>query len=157
MFDTTSFSVYGEYEGLDCKPAIEINLGHPKDGRGDLKQFVISMVTNQCGIPLFVQAHSGNKSNKKTLNLSTLSLDHLGIVVAIFDAFGISEVIDEFIPKARKCKLGHSAIIKAFIINELGFVKRRLYLFPSYFENLALLPNESGSCSSGATIRSGII
>jgi transposase len=25
------------------------------------------MVTNQCGIPLFVQAHSGNKSDKKTL------------------------------------------------------------------------------------------
>jgi len=65
--DTTSFSVHGEYEGLDCKPAIEIVFGHPKDGRWDLKQFVISMVTNQCGIPLFVQAHSGNKSDKKTL------------------------------------------------------------------------------------------
>lgn len=25
------------------------------------------MVTNQCGIPLFVQAHSGNKSDKKTI------------------------------------------------------------------------------------------
>ena len=65
--DTTSFSVHGEYEGLDCKPAIEITFGHPKDGRWDLKRFVISMVTNQCGIPLFVQAHSGNKSDKKTL------------------------------------------------------------------------------------------
>ncbi len=65
--DTTSFSVHGEYEGPDCNPAMEITLGHPKDGRWDLKQFVVSMVTNQCGIPLFVQAHSGNKSDKKTI------------------------------------------------------------------------------------------
>jgi hypothetical protein len=63
--DTTSFSVHGQYEGDDCQPAIEITLGHPKDGRWDLKQFVLAMVTNQCGIPLFVQAHSGNKSDKK--------------------------------------------------------------------------------------------
>jgi len=65
--DTTSFGVHGDYEGLDCKPAMEITLGHPKDGRWDLKQFIVSMVTNQCGIPLFVKAHSGNKSDKKTL------------------------------------------------------------------------------------------
>jgi transposase len=65
--DTTSFSVHGQYEGDDCQNAIEITLGHPKDGRWDLKQFVLSMVTNQCGIPLFVQAHSGNKSDKKTI------------------------------------------------------------------------------------------
>jgi transposase len=25
------------------------------------------MVTNQCGIPLFIQAHPGNKSDKKTI------------------------------------------------------------------------------------------
>ena len=38
-----------------------------EDGRWDLKQFIMSMITNQCGIPLFVQAHSGNKSDKKTI------------------------------------------------------------------------------------------
>jgi len=72
------------------------------------------------------------------MKLSTLSLDHLGLVAAIFDALGISEVIDELIPKTRDCKLSHSSIIKALIINGLGFVERRLYIFPSYFENLAL-------------------
>jgi transposase len=65
--DTTSFSVHGEYEGDDCMPAIEITIGHPKDGRWDLNQFVLSLVSNQHGIPLFVRAHSGNKSDKKTL------------------------------------------------------------------------------------------
>jgi len=65
--DTTSFSVHGEYEGDDGMPAIEIVLGHPKDGRWDLKQFVLAMVSNQHGMPLFVQAHSGNKSDKKSI------------------------------------------------------------------------------------------
>ena len=60
------------------------------------------------------------------MKLSTLSLDHLGLVAAIFDALGISEVIDGLIPKTRDCKLSHSAIIKALIINGLGFVERRL-------------------------------
>ncbi len=65
--DTTSFGVHGKYEGDDCRPAIEITLGHPKDGRMNLKQFIVSMISNQHGVPLFVQAHSGNKSDKKTI------------------------------------------------------------------------------------------
>jgi transposase len=72
--DTTSFSVHGGYEGDDCMPAIEITIGHPKDGRWDLNQFVLSLVSNQHGIPLFVKAHSGNKSDKKTLIETILEL-----------------------------------------------------------------------------------
>ena len=33
----------------------------------DLNQYVLSMVSNQNGIPLFVKAHSGNSSDKKTI------------------------------------------------------------------------------------------
>jgi len=86
--DTTSFSVHGEYEGYDGTPAIEIVLGHPKDGRWDLKQFVLAMVSNQHGMPLFVQAHSGNKSDKKSIMESiqyireNLDLDDKVIYVA---------------------------------------------------------------------------
>ena len=68
--DTTSFNVHGEYESddeEDERKSIEITLGHSKDGRMDLNQFVLSMVSNQHGIPLFVQAHSGNSSDKKTI------------------------------------------------------------------------------------------
>jgi len=72
--DTTSFSVHGQYEGDDSQPAIEIALGHPKNGRWDLKQFIVSMVTNQYGIPLFVQAHSGNASDKKTIVQTIMKL-----------------------------------------------------------------------------------
>ena len=66
--DTTSFSVHGEYDtnGDDFK-TIQITYGHNKDHRNDLKQFVLSMVTNQHGIPLFVQPYSGNESDKKIL------------------------------------------------------------------------------------------
>ena len=72
------------------------------------------------------------------MDIATLSLDHLGIVAGIFDQLGISQVIDEAIPKNRDHKLPHSEIIKGLILNGLGFVERRLYIFPSYFENLAL-------------------
>jgi transposase len=66
--DTTSFSVHGDYESDEEEPtSIQITLGHSKDGRMDLNQYVLSMVSNQNGIPLFVKAHSGNSSDKKTI------------------------------------------------------------------------------------------
>ncbi|HPY61400.1 MAG TPA: IS1634 family transposase [Methanospirillum sp.] len=65
--DTTSFSVYGDYDEEDKTEEIRITKGHPKDGRWDLNQFVFGMATNQHGIPLFVKTFSGNESDKKTL------------------------------------------------------------------------------------------
>ena len=72
--DTTSFSVQGNYEGPSGQNAIEITLGHSKDGRMDLKQFVLGLVTNQDGIPLFAKAHSGNASDKNTIMESFLKI-----------------------------------------------------------------------------------
>jgi len=66
--DTTNFSLYGNYENRDPElNTIEITYGHPKDMRWDLKRFVLSMVCNQEGIPLFVETLSGNASDKTTL------------------------------------------------------------------------------------------
>jgi transposase len=66
--DTTNFSVHGDYENPNPDlNTIEITYGHPKDKRWDLKRFVLSMVCNQEGIPLFVKALSGNASDKTTL------------------------------------------------------------------------------------------
>lgn len=66
--DTTTFSVHGEYEPDDDDfRTIQITYGHNKDHRWDLKQFVLAMVTNQHGIPLFTQPYSGNESDKKIL------------------------------------------------------------------------------------------
>jgi len=66
--DTTSFSVHGDYDNEEENfRNIQITYGHNKDLRWDLKQFVLSMVTNQHGIPLFTQPYSGNESDKKIL------------------------------------------------------------------------------------------
>jgi transposase len=65
--DTTSVSVHGNYEHIDGTPAIQITYGHNKDNRPDLKQFVLSTITNQHGIPLFAKTYSGNASDKKNL------------------------------------------------------------------------------------------
>jgi len=72
--DTTSFSVHGSYEGFNGGRSIEITLGHSKDSRMDLKQFVLSLVTNQDGIPLFAKAHSGNASDRNTIIESFLKI-----------------------------------------------------------------------------------
>ena len=66
--DTTNFSLHGNYKNRDPElNTIEITYGHPKDMRWDLKRYVLSMVCNQGGIPLFVEALSGNASDKTTL------------------------------------------------------------------------------------------
>jgi transposase len=65
--DTTNFNVYGDYDSDSNTEKIEIIYGHPKDGRCDLKRFVLGMATNQYGIPLMLQTFSGNESDKKSL------------------------------------------------------------------------------------------
>ena len=65
--DTTTFSVYGDYDNDEDFDTIKITHGHNKDHRWDLKQFVLAMVTNQHGIPLFTQPYSGNESDRKIL------------------------------------------------------------------------------------------
>jgi transposase len=67
--DTTNFSVHGKYKGdaPDGTDSIKITFGYAKDKRKDLKRFVMGLVANQFGIPLFTEAYDGNKSDKETL------------------------------------------------------------------------------------------
>ena len=46
-------------------------------------------------------------------------------------------MIDEALPKTRDHMLPHSAVIKAMLLNGLGFNERRLYLFSRFYDNLA--------------------
>lgn len=64
--DTTSISVHGKYENSeDEEIPIEITYGHPKDGRPDLKQYMISLITvSKSSIPTWICALSGNTSDK---------------------------------------------------------------------------------------------
>ena len=68
--------------------------------------------------------------------VTTLSLDHHGIVSGIYDELEIGKVIDEVLPKLGHHKLAHSIVVKAMILNCLGFVDSRLYMYSQYFETL---------------------
>lgn len=64
-FDTTSISVFGDYDFAD--PPLKITYGHSKDKRPDLKQFLISMLCVDRNIPIMGTTEDGNASDK-TLN-----------------------------------------------------------------------------------------
>ncbi|MDI9616086.1 MAG: DUF4277 domain-containing protein, partial [Methanothrix sp.] len=70
------------------------------------------------------------------METDTRSMDHLGIVASVFDQLGIADVIDMRMPKLRHHKLDHSVLVKAMVLNGLGFVGQRLYLFPEFYERL---------------------
>src|SRR5919204_154239 len=63
-------------------------------------------------------------------------LDHLGLVAGLFDALGITEVIDRATkqdPEMRIVTAGHA--VKAMVLNGLGFINQQLYLVPHFFQN----------------------
>lgn len=75
-FDTTSLTVFGEYEtesaetddkADDTTGSFEITYGHSKAHRPDLKQMVLNLATTGSGFPIWMEAHSGNASDKKIL------------------------------------------------------------------------------------------
>jgi len=69
---------------------------------------------------------------------SILSVGHLGIVAGAYDSLGIADVLDHAIPKTRHHNLTHSQVVKAMVLNGLGFIERRLYLFPDFFDDIAV-------------------
>ena len=75
-FDTTSRNLYGDYaqygEDNPLSP-FAITFGFSKDKRPDLKQFVMSLLSVDKGIPIFFQCEDGNASDKK-LNGHILNL-----------------------------------------------------------------------------------
>lgn len=94
-FDTTSISVYGQYniDGMKEREVVELSkpnkikhttdleerdieltdcakpeYGHAKNKRFDLKQMTLVLATNGAnGLPLWMESHSGNASDQKTL------------------------------------------------------------------------------------------
>lgn len=70
-FDTTSLSVYGEYENQDRENAIGVVLGYSKDKRPDLKQIQFGIGVTSEGVLNYGEVLSGN-SPDKTWNRKTL-------------------------------------------------------------------------------------
>ncbi len=66
------------------------------------------------------------------------NLDHLGIVAGIVDEIGIVEKVNELLGTDERERVNCGEVVKAIILNGLGFVAQPLYLFPNFFKNKAV-------------------
>lgn len=66
------------------------------------------------------------------------NLDHLGIVAGIIDDIGIVEKINDIFLVDSRENINTGEVVKAIILNGLGFVSKPLYLFSQFFDNKAL-------------------
>jgi transposase len=72
-FDTTSRSVWGEYQCAEEQDLpFRVTYGYSKDKRPDLKQFVLSTLCVDRAVPIWGKLEDGNASDK-TLNTTLLS------------------------------------------------------------------------------------
>ena len=65
------------------------------------------------------------------------NLDHLGLVAGIIDEIGIVETINSTLGIEAGEIVNAGKVVKAIILNSLGFVSRPLYLFPQFFQGKA--------------------
>jgi transposase len=70
--------------------------------------------------------------------IESKNIDHLGIIAGIIDEIGIVEKINEIFLIDIREKVNTGEIVKAIILNGLGFVSRPLYLFPEFFKDKAI-------------------
>jgi len=66
------------------------------------------------------------------------NIDHLGIVAGLIDEIGIVEIINFKLGIDPREKITSGILVKAILINGLGFVSRPLYLFSQFFDDKAI-------------------
>lgn len=69
--------------------------------------------------------------------LSGQVLDHLGLIYSVIDKIGLIDKVDKFLPVSSKhgAKVTMGQRVAAMILNGLGFIDDRLYMFPEFLEN----------------------
>ena len=67
------------------------------------------------------------------MEIQVKNLDHLGIVAGIVDQIGLVEEIDRLIKPHPQQIISTGQVVKAVILNGLGFVSAPLYLFSEFF------------------------
>ena len=75
------------------------------------------------------------KINSTQEIIGTDVLDHLGLVAATIDQLGIAKQIDKLLPMTNGAKTTMGQRATAMILNGLGFIDDRLYMFPKFLEN----------------------
>ncbi|MBE9077604.1 IS1634 family transposase [Romeria aff. gracilis LEGE 07310] len=66
------------------------------------------------------------------------NLDHLGLVAGLIDELGLVELTDEQIEPHCLEHVSAGQVVKAMILNALGFLSAPLYLFSEFFESKAV-------------------
>ena len=70
--------------------------------------------------------------------ITVQNLDHLGIVAGIIDEIGIEKNINERLGKNSREKVSAGVIVKAMLINGLGFVSAPLYMFEKFYKGIVV-------------------
>jgi transposase len=70
--------------------------------------------------------------------LQIKNLDHLGLVAGLIDELGLVELTDEQIEPHCLEHVSAGQVVKAMILNALGFLSAPLYLFSEFFESKAV-------------------
>lgn len=84
--DTTTLSLFGTYD--DSRSAVKPERGYAKSGRHDLKQMILLLATTGAShFPLWMEAHSGNVSDKKSLPSAAIKLRDLCASLESSEAF----------------------------------------------------------------------
>jgi transposase len=65
------------------------------------------------------------------------NIDHLGIVAGIIDSIGLVEIVNRLLGEDDSEKISAGHVVKAMILNGLGFVSAPLYMFSKFFESHA--------------------
>ena len=74
---------------------------------------------------------------KGSSQIQVQNLDHLGLVAGIIDEIGLVEQVNQLVGQHSCEKVSPGHVVKAMIINGLGFVSAPLYMFPRFFEGKA--------------------
>ena len=67
--------------------------------------------------------------------LGIKNIDHLGIVAGIVDSIGLVEIINNYCGNLPDEKISSGQVVKAMILNGLGFVSSPLYMFSYFFKD----------------------
>jgi transposase len=73
--------------------------------------------------------------NPEEIQIQTIN--HLGLIAGIIDEIGIVDLINSEIGIDAREVVTPGVVVKAIILNGLGFVSKPLYLFPQFFEDKA--------------------
>jgi transposase len=74
---------------------------------------------------------------KPEIQIDVQDIDHLGIIAGIIDEIGIVEIIDKELGTNSQEKVSAGQVVKAMIINCMGFLTAPLYLFSEFFRGKA--------------------